>query len=75
MNWFKATKCADGNCVEVAYKKSTKCAGGDCVEVGHCACEEIHIRDSKNPTGPVLTFTQAEWVAFVAGAKRGEFDL
>jgi hypothetical protein len=35
----------------------------------------IAVRDSKNPTGPVLLFTQSEWDAFVGGAKDGEFDL
>jgi hypothetical protein len=35
----------------------------------------IAVRDSKNPTGPVLLFTPDEWDAFVGGAKDGEFDL
>jgi hypothetical protein len=34
----------------------------------------IGLRDSKDPTGPVLTFTPGEMAAFVAGAKAGEFD-
>lgn len=33
------------------------------------------IRDSKNPSGPVLKFSEQEWVAFLAAAKAGEFDL
>jgi hypothetical protein len=37
--------------------------------------DAIAVRDSKNPTGPVLLFTQSEWDAFVEGAKDGEFDL
>ena len=36
--------------------------------------EAIAVRDSKNPTGPALIFTAAEWDAFVSGAKDGEFD-
>ena len=32
------------------------------------------VRDSKNPTGPALMFTAAEWVAFTAGVRAGEFD-
>lgn len=28
-----------------------------------------------DPAGPVLTFTQAEWDAFILGARDGEFDL
>ncbi|MEU3455956.1 DUF397 domain-containing protein [Micromonospora sp. NPDC006766] len=35
----------------------------------------IGMRNSAEPDGPVLVFTQAEWDAFVAGAQDGEFDL
>ena len=35
----------------------------------------IAVRDSRQPDGPVLLFTPAEWDAFVEGAKDGEFDL
>ena len=34
----------------------------------------IALGDSKNPGGPVLSYTRAEWETFVAGIKRGEFD-
>jgi hypothetical protein len=34
----------------------------------------VAVRDSKNQRGPVLVFTPAEWAAFVAGVKDGEFD-
>ena len=48
--------------------------GGNCVEVadfdGGCRA----VRDSKNPTGPALTFTATEWTAFTAGVRAGEFD-
>lgn len=33
------------------------------------------VRDSKDPDGPTLAFTAAEWAAFIAGVKDGEFDL
>ncbi|WP_425570721.1 DUF397 domain-containing protein [Rugosimonospora acidiphila] len=46
----------------------------NCVEVAFVD-EAIAVRDSKNPTGPALIFTQDEWDAFVGGAKDGEFDL
>jgi hypothetical protein len=45
-----------------------------CVEVAFVG-GGIAVRDSKNPTGPALLFTTAEWDAFVGGAKDGEFDL
>ena len=35
----------------------------------------IGLRNSAEPEGPVLVFTQGEWDAFVAGARDGEFDL
>jgi hypothetical protein len=34
----------------------------------------VAVRDSKHPNGPVLTYTAAEWYAFLDGAKKGEFD-
>ena len=46
----------------------------NCVEVAFID-DAIAVRDSKHPDGPVLLFTQAEWDAFVGGAKDGEFDL
>jgi hypothetical protein len=35
----------------------------------------IGMRDSRQPEGPILVFTESEWDAFVAGAKDGEFDV
>ncbi|MDQ4034106.1 MAG: DUF397 domain-containing protein [Actinomycetota bacterium] len=31
------------------------------------------VRDSKDLTGPVLKFTEAEWSSFIAGVRAGEF--
>jgi hypothetical protein len=33
----------------------------------------IRVRDSKHTSGAVLSFTQAEWEAFVSGVRNGEF--
>ena len=33
------------------------------------------MRNSADPEGPSLYFTEAEWEAFVLGVKDGEFDL
>ena len=47
--------------------------GNNCVEVALLnTC--VAVRDSKNPAGPPLTFSKAEWTAFLAGAKDGQFD-
>lgn len=37
--------------------------------------DKICMRNGEDPSGPVLTFTQAEWDAFIAGVQDGEFDL
>lgn len=48
--------------------------GGACVEVADLADGHHAIRDSKNPTGPALTFTTAEWAAFTTGVRTGKFS-
>lgn len=47
---------------------------GNCVEVAITTGGGVAVRDSKDPDGPVLRFTVAEWAAFVEGAAAGEFD-
>lgn len=45
-----------------------------------CCCvavrvgDSVDVRDTKNVTGPTLTFTKDEWKTFVTGVKAGEFD-
>jgi len=46
---------------------------GECVEVMFTGVG-FGVRDSKNPTGGTLTFTDTEWAAFTAGVRDGEFD-
>jgi Domain of unknown function (DUF397) len=55
-------------------KSSLSMANGNCVEVAGLSSGFIRVRDSKNPRGPVLGFTPAEWDAFVGGVRNGEFD-
>jgi hypothetical protein len=46
----------------------------ECVEVAFIP-GMVGVRDTKQQGhGPVLTFTPAEWAAFVAGVRAGEFD-
>lgn len=47
---------------------------GNCVEVAGLPGEFVGVRDSMNPTGAVLGFTQGEWDAFVGGVRNGNFD-
>ncbi|BFU43477.1 DUF397 domain-containing protein [Krasilnikovia sp. MM14-A1004] len=57
--WRKSNVSGDGGCVEVAYVNGV-----------------ISVRDTKDQgNGPVLTFSEREWAAFLAGARAGEFDL
>lgn len=51
---------------EPAWFKSSYSAGdgGQCVEVA-VAPGTVHVRDSKNKTGPVLAVASDEWAAFV----------
>lgn len=55
-------------------KSSRSSANGQCVEMADLG-DVVAVRDSKNPAGPVLIFTPAEWNAFLAGVRGGEFDL
>ncbi|MFF3783705.1 DUF397 domain-containing protein [Streptomyces sp. NPDC001933] len=71
--WFKSSYSGSdgGECLEVAYEwqKSSHSGseGGHCVEIAaHPAA--IHIRDSKNPDGPVLTVAPTTWTAFAGFA-------
>jgi hypothetical protein len=33
------------------------------------------VRDSKDPSGPVLRFPSSEWNAFLGGVKQNEFEF
>jgi len=55
-------------------KAAASSNGGNCVEVALLPDGGRAVRDSKDQGGPVLRFTQAEWSAFLDGAKGGEFD-
>ncbi|MEV6346513.1 DUF397 domain-containing protein [Actinoplanes sp. NPDC051851] len=55
------------------FKSSRSGHDGACVEVA-IVREGVAVRDTKDRDGGTLAFTHAEWAAFVAGAKSGEFD-
>lgn len=50
LTWFKSTYSSND--------------GPDCVEVARTP-DTIHVRDSKDPHGPQLTFTAEAWASFV----------
>lgn len=43
--------------------------GGNCVEVARNLPGIVAVRDSKDPDGPALIFTPADWEAFTAAVK------
>jgi hypothetical protein len=43
--------------------------GGNCVAVARNLPGAVAVRDSKDPRGPALIFTPADWHAFTAGIK------
>jgi len=57
------------------WRKSSRSAGneGECVEVSVNLRDVIAIRDSKNPTGPALILTPAQWTGFLDDIKKGRF--
>ena len=60
-NWFKSSDSGGGdNCVEAAFADD--------------GCGLVAVRHSKYPLETTVIFTGDEWDAFLAGAKRGEFD-
>ncbi|WP_425303566.1 DUF397 domain-containing protein [Nocardia wallacei] len=58
--WFKSSRSGgDKNCVEAAFLPN----------------DLVGVRDSKNPSGPALIFTAAEWSSFTTALDSGRFDL
>lgn len=74
--WRKSSRSgSEGQmCVEVAplWLTSTHSSGGggQCVEVGVSGADRlVAVRDSKDPDGPVLSFTPDEWAGLLARIK------
>lgn len=56
-----------------SFRKSSRSnggGGGACVEVAELP-GRVAMRDSKDPTGPVLAFSCSEWRAFLGGVRTG----
>ena len=59
---------------ELAWRKASASGNNGCVELAPLADGGVGVRDSKDPAGPVLSFTRHEWVSFLDGLDKGEFD-
>ncbi|MFF1911557.1 DUF397 domain-containing protein [Streptomyces sp. NPDC058239] len=66
--WFKSSYSSGegGECVEVAWRKSSHStgSGGECVEFA-AAAAHVHIRDSKQLSGPMLSVGPGAWAGFI----------
>ncbi|MGK5682950.1 DUF397 domain-containing protein [Actinoplanes sp. URMC 104] len=56
------------------WHKTNRSLQTNCVEVT-LAGDVIGVRNSRDPGGPVLTFTVSEWRAFLGGVRDNEFEL
>ncbi len=58
------------------WRKSTRSGpySDNCVEVA-IAVAGVGVRDSTDPTGPVLVFPRGGWRTFIGHVRRGRFDL
>jgi hypothetical protein len=73
----------DGNSVDLSQvrwrisSRTSSGGGGTCVEAGplNDGTGRVALRHSQHTGGPVIVYTRAEWDAFLAGAKDGEFDF
>ncbi|HEU5127581.1 MAG TPA: DUF397 domain-containing protein [Glycomyces sp.] len=74
-----AQELSDKELAGIRWQKSTRndSNSGQCVEVGPLAdgSGRIAVRHSRHPEGSVIVYTRAEWDAFLAGARDGEFDF
>jgi hypothetical protein len=58
---------------QLNWRKARRSIGnGDCVEVASVD-GWVAVRDSKNPDGPVLTYTAAQWRLFLGRCEGAEF--
>lgn len=58
------------------WRRSRRSYGsGACLEVATEFGYHIHVRDSKDPQGPVLRFAPVDWNSFLVGVRTGGLGL
>ncbi|MFF5260447.1 DUF397 domain-containing protein [Actinomadura viridis] len=61
----------DRDLTRADWRKSSHSGSGDqCVEVATLSARRHAVRDSKDPHGPALMFTPAEWRTFLDTLRR-----
>jgi Domain of unknown function (DUF397) len=64
-----------GNLADARWRKSGRSsAQGNCVELTELTGGGVAVRNSRDPEGPALVFTDAELDAFLGGVRDGDFD-
>jgi hypothetical protein len=65
-----------GNLIGITWQKSSRSnPNGNCVELGRLPeGGGVAIRNSRDPEGPALIYTNDEVAAFIRGAADGDFD-
>ncbi|WP_440099703.1 DUF397 domain-containing protein [Streptosporangium sp. H16] len=56
------------------HTSSLSGSSGQCVQVAFLD-EDVAVRDSKDPNGPILFFTSDEWQTFTGSIRRGKFEI
>jgi hypothetical protein len=56
--------------IGAVWRKSSRSGQSECVEVADNLPGLVGVRDSKDPSGPVLTFSPDTWRTFIAHARR-----
>lgn len=56
------------------FKSSRSQGSSGCVEA-RLGGDSAQVRDSKDRSGPVLTFSASAWMAFLDDVKEGRYDL
>lgn len=54
------------------FRKASRSDYSDCVEVAALPGGGVQVRDSKEPSGPVLRCTDHEWRRFISAIKGAE---
>jgi Domain of unknown function (DUF397) len=63
-----------GHSSELSFVVSSFCHQGGCVGVAELPGGGRAVANATLSGSPILQFSEAEWLAFVAGVKNGDFD-